>query len=177
MKNRVSSVPEYQHLTEDELLSIAEDREHLTDEARMALDTELSRRKLSSANVDSHRLQEERANKTDELKRAAPKYFFRVGFGQKFLGKTNRQRDPSGLFEKYNSTLWFVVLWFPIFPMGTYTVRGSLTKWLGIVFASDEVALERLPRNWEQIFLTWIKAVVLLFTLRLAFLMLLRGVH
>src|SRR5579864_8886203 len=58
-------MPEYQHLTEDELLNIAEDREHLTDEARMALDTEFSRRKLSSANVDSHRLQKERANKAD----------------------------------------------------------------------------------------------------------------
>ena len=165
-------MPEYQHLTEDELLNIAEDREHLTDEARMALDTELSRRKLSSANVDSHRLQEGRANRADELKRAAPKFIFRVGFGQKFLGKSNRQRDPSGRFEKYDSTLWFVVLWFPLFPMGTFTVRRSLTKCLGIAFASIEVAIERQPRNWEQILLTWTKAAAVLFALRLAFLML-----
>jgi hypothetical protein len=177
MNNGVSSVPEYQHLAEDELLNIAEDRQHLTDEARLALDAELNRRKLSSSDVDSYRLQQETANKVDELKRAAPRFIFRYGFGQKFLGKSDRQRDPSGLFEKYDSTLWFVVLWFPIFPMGTYTVRRSLTKWLGIVFASDEVALERLPRNWEQILLTWIKAVALLFALRLSFLMLLRGVH
>ena len=177
MNNGVSGVPEYQRLTEDELLNIAEDRQHLTDEARSELDAELNRRKLASSNVDSYRLQQETANKVDELKRAAPRFIFWYGFGQKFLGKSDRQRDPSGLFEKYDSTLWFVVLWFPILPMGTYTVRRSLTKWLGIVFASDEVALERLARNWEQILLTWIKAVALLFALRLAFLMLLRGVH
>jgi hypothetical protein len=161
----------YQHLTEDELLNIAEDREHLTDEARMALDAELVRRKLSSSNVGSYRLQQETANKADELERAARKFIFPYGFGQMFFGKSNRQRDPSGLFEKYDSTLWFVVLWFPIFPMGTYTVRRNLTKWLGMGFTSDEVAIERRSRNWEQILLTWIKALALLFALRLAFLL------
>jgi hypothetical protein len=170
-------VPEYQQLTEDELLNIAEDRQHLTEEARLALDAELNRRRLSSSNIDSYRLQQEGANKADELKRAAPKFIFRIGLGQKFLGKSNRQRDPSGLFEKYDSTLWFVVVWFPIFPMASYTVRRNLTKWLGIVFSSEEVALERHPRNWEQILLTWIKAVALLFVLRLAFLMTLHALR
>jgi hypothetical protein len=167
-------VPEYQQLTEDELLNIAEDRQHLTDEARLALDAELNRRRLSSSIIDSYRLQRETANKADELKRAAPKFIFHSGLGQKFLGKSSLQRDPSGLFEKYDSTLWFVVLWFPIFPMATYTVRRNLTKWLGIVFRSQEAALERHPRNWQQILATWIKAAALLLAFRLAFLLMLR---
>jgi hypothetical protein len=169
-------VPEYQQLTEDKLLNIAEDRQNLTDEARLALDAELNRRRLSSSNIDSYRLQRETADQADELKRAAPKFIFHYGLGQKFR-KSNRQRDPSGSFEKYDSTLWFVILWFPIFPMGTYTVRRSLTKWLGIVFASDQVALERHPRNWEQILLTWVKAVAVLFALRLAFLIMLHALR
>lgn len=166
-------MPEYQNLSEDELLNIAEDRQHLTDEARLALDVELSKRKLSSSNVDAYHSRQETEKQADELKRAVPKFIFRIGLGQKFLGKSNRQRDPSGGFEKFDSTLWFVVLWFPIFPIGTYTVNRPLTQWLGIRFGAEEVAIKKHPRNWEQILLTWIKAVAVLFALRLVFFMLL----
>lgn len=162
---------EYQHLTPDELLHLAEEREQLTDEARVALDAELSRRRLSLSDIDSYRLQREAAEKADKLKRAVRSYIPDVGLGKKFLGKANRHRDPSGLFERYDTTLWFVVLWLPVYPIATYTVRRDLERWLGMVVASDAVALERHPRNWEQILLTWVKASALLLALRLAFLM------
>ncbi|HKI26052.1 MAG TPA: hypothetical protein VKA07_06985 [Candidatus Sulfotelmatobacter sp.] len=158
-------MPEYQHLTDDELLQLAEEREHLTDDARLVLGGELSRRKLSSSDIDSHRLQREAEEKADDLKRATPTYIFHAGLGKKFLGKSNRRRDPSGLFEQYDATLWFVVLWFPVFPIATYTVRRDFERWLGIDWAGAQVALEGHPRNWEQILLTWIKAVLFLFAL------------
>jgi hypothetical protein len=79
----------------------------------------------------------------------------------------------SGVFEHYNTTLWFVILWVPIFPIATYTVRRELEPWWGGVSASDEIA-QRHPRNWEQILLTWVKASLTLFALRLTFLLLLR---
>jgi len=94
--------------------------------------------------------------------------------GKKFLGKTKRHRDPSGLFEHYDTTLWFIVLWFPVFPIASYTVRRELERWLGMVVPSDAVAIERHPRNWEQILLTWVKAASLLLALRSTFLLLLR---
>jgi hypothetical protein len=162
---------EYQHLTADELLHLAEEREQLTDEARGALDAELIRRRLSSSDIDSYRQEREAADKAEKLKRIVRFYIHNVGLGKKFLGKTNRHRDPSGLSEKYDTTLWFVVLWFPVFPIATFTVRRDLERWLGMVVASDAVALERHPRNWEQILLTWVKASALLLALRLAFLM------
>jgi hypothetical protein len=158
-------MPEYQHLTDDELLHLAEDREQLTDEACLALDAELNRRRLASSDIQSYRQQRETAEKADDLERAAPTYIFRAGLGKKFLGKTNRKRDPSGLFESYDSTLWFVALWFPVFPIATYTVRRDFEKWLGFVFASDPIAVERHSRNWEQILLTWIKAVLVLWAI------------
>ncbi len=164
---------EYQHLTVDELLHLAEEREQLTDEARLVLDAELSRRRLSSSDIDSYRLQCAAADNAEKLNRAAPQYISTVGLGKKFLGKANRCRDPLGGFEEYDTTLWFVVLRLPIFPIATYTVRRDLERWLGMVFASDEIALQRHPRNWDQILLTWVKASALLLALRLAFLMLL----
>jgi hypothetical protein len=40
--------------------------------------------------------------------------------------------------------------------------------------ASNEIAIERHPRNWEQILLTWGKAALVVLALRLTFLLLLR---
>jgi len=165
---------EYQHLTSDELLHLAEDREQLSDEARSALDAELGRRKLSPPDIESYRLQRESVEQADHLKRAVRGYIPNVGLGKKFLGKANRHRDTSGLFEQYDATLWFVVLWFPVFPIATYTVRRDLERWWGGVSTSDEIAIQRHPRNWEQVLLTWVKAASVLLALRLTFLLLLR---
>jgi hypothetical protein len=169
---------EYQHLTADELLHLAEEREQLTEEARLALDGELHRRRLSSSDVDSHRIEHAAAARAEDLRVASRltgiTYISHVGFGKKFLGRSNRRRDPSGLFEQYDTTLWFVVLWFPVFPIATFTVRRELERWLGMLVASDAIALDRHPRNWEQILLTWAKAALVVLALRFTFLLLLR---
>jgi hypothetical protein len=150
---------EYQHLTADELLHLAEGREQFTDEARLALEAELSRRKLSPPDIESYRLQRESAEKADKLKRGARGYIPDVGLGKKFLGKTNRHRDPSGLFEQYDTTLWFVVLWFPVFPSPLITVqKRPRTMVRHDRCRSGEIPIDRHPRNWEQILLTWVKA-------------------
>ena len=165
---------EYQHLTQDELLHLAEESDQLTDDARLALDEELNRRRLSSSDIDSYRLECEALGKADKIERATPNYIHNVGLGNKFFGKTNRHRDTERLFEQYDTTLWFVVLWFPVFPIATYSVRTDLERWLGMLVASDPVAIERHARNWEQILLTWLKAAAVLLALRLTFLLLLR---
>jgi len=167
-----SEMTDYQHLTVDELLHLAEDREQLTAEACLALDAELNRRRLSPSDIDAYRRESEAADKAEKMKRVVRFYIHNVGLGKKFLGRTNRHRDPSGLFEQYDATLWFVVLWLPIFPIATYTVRRDLERWWGGVSASGEIALERHARNWEQILLTWVKAASVLLALRLTFLLL-----
>jgi hypothetical protein len=167
-------MPDYHQLTADELLQLAEEREQLTQEARLALDGELNRRKLSPSDIDSYRVQREEGDKADLLKRAVPRSVPRVGLGKKFLGKTNRRREASGLSEEYETTLWFVVLWFPIFPIATFTVKRELERWLGLTVASSEVAIQRHPRNWEQILLTWVKAALVVLALRFTFQLLLR---
>jgi len=171
-------MPEYQRLTHDELLRLTEEKEQLTDEARIALEAEIMRRRLSPSDVDSYRIEHAAAERADDLGVASRltgiTYISHVGFGKKFLGKANRHRDPTGSFEQYNTTLWFVVLWFPVFPIATFTVRRELERRLGMLVASDAVALDRHPRNWEQILLTWVKGASVVVALRLTFLLLLR---
>lgn len=146
---------QYHHLTDDELLHIAEDRAHLTDEARIALDSELSQSKLRSSYIHTYRVLREEAENADELERARPTYSFRSGLAKRFMGKANRRRDPGGSFEEYESTLWFAILFFPVFPIGTFTVRREFERWLGISWPGSEVAIERHPRDWNQILITW----------------------
>ena len=102
---------EYQHLTNDELLHLADEREQLTDEARLALDAELSRRRLSTSDLDSFldsfKQQCAAEEEADKLRRAAPQLMAHGSFGKKLFGKAQRRRDRSGLFELYESTLWF----------------------------------------------------------------------
>jgi hypothetical protein len=164
-------VPDYRHLTDDELLHLAEQRNQLTDDAQLALNAELNSRKLSSADIDTYRTGREEAEKADELRRARTTYYNR-GWAKKFLGKANRRRDESGTFEEYESTLWFVVWLFPVFPIGTFTVRRDIKRRLGLEWKGPEVALERQPRNWEQILLTWVETVAVLLLVRLLFLLL-----
>ncbi len=99
------SVAEYQHLTEDEILHLAEDREQLTDDARLALDVELSRRRLAPSDIGAYRIEREAADKAEKLKNVVRFNIHSVSLGKKFLGKANRRRDPSGLFEQYDTTL------------------------------------------------------------------------
>jgi len=148
-------VPEYQHLTNDEFLQIAEEQDRLTDEDGWRSTFELSRRRLSSADVRTYRRGRKAAEHAEDLPRARSQYIsFKAGLGKKFFAKSNRRRDPDGQFEQYDSTLWFVVLWFPVFPIATYTVRRTFKRWLRIDWAGDEVASKRHPRDWRQILLT-----------------------
>jgi hypothetical protein len=48
-------MPEYQLLTDDELLHLAEQRDELTDAAQQALDTELRNRHIAITDLQSYR--------------------------------------------------------------------------------------------------------------------------
>jgi len=169
-------MPEYQGLKDDEVLQLAVERDQLTDDARITLDSELARRRLSIKDIQSHKVAYEHAQK---LERARTQHqmlnrssYNRSGIGFGFRGKRNLRRDPAGQLEEYESTRWFCVFWIPVFPIATFTVRRTLSRWTGITFRSDPQILERHPRNWEQILLTWVKTAAVLLALRLAWLFL-----
>ncbi len=169
-------MPEYQSLTDDEVLQLAVEREQLTDDARLVLDSELARRRLSIKEVQSHRVAYDHAQK---LERARTQHrilsrgsYDRSGIGFRFLGKRNLHRDPSGQSEEYDSTRWFVALWIPVFPIATFTVRRTLPRRLGLTSRSDPQIVAGLTRDWEQILRTCVKTAVVLLALRLLYLFL-----
>jgi hypothetical protein len=159
---------DYQNLTDDEVLHLAEERKELTEEAMLALDGELRRRGLSSSDVQTYRAGRRAAEAADLLKPRRSSYSRHRGMGMKFLGKANRQLDPSGKFERYDTTKWFVVYWFPIFPVASFTVCRDLKSWWNFITPPEEIPIERHARNWEQIFHTWIKAVAVVGVIGLA---------
>jgi hypothetical protein len=167
---------QYETLTDDEVLQIATEREQLTDDARMLLDSELARRKLSITDIHSQKLAYERAEKLERARLGhrilSQSTFSRPGFGINLLGKRNIRRDPAGHFQEYDATQWLVVFWLPIFPIATCTVHRTLSRWFGLTFKSDPQIIARHPRNWEQILLTWVKTAAVLLVLRLLFLFL-----
>ena len=166
--------PEYEHLTEDELLHLAEERRTLTDEAAMRLDAELRRRGLDHEQVQSYACESEkiaREKKTDVRPRLLH------GIGTKFYGRANHTHDPRRRVQEYDTTLWFVLLFFPVIPLGTYRIK-QLFRAAWNPFASDSVrVLERKALNWEQILVTWIKAVGIVIVLRFAVPLILRVVY
>ncbi len=169
-------MPEYQNLTNDEVLQIATEREQLTDEARMVLDSEPTRRKLSIRDIHSQKIAYERAENLERARRQHKildgRSFQRSGIGFGFLGMRNLRLDASGNSEEYEATRWFCILWIPIFPIATFTVRRSLSHWKRLTFRSDPQIIARHPRNWEQILLTWVTTAAILLALRLVYLFL-----
>jgi len=169
-------VPEYQTLTDDEVLQLAAERDELTADAQLVLDSELARRRLSIEDVHSHKIAYDHSKKLEQartqrmiLRRGARD---QSGIGFRFLGKRNVRRDPSDQFEECDSPRWFTVLWIPVFPIGTFTVRRTIRRWMGIRFKSDPQIITRHPRNWEQILLTWGETAAVLLALGLAYLLL-----
>ncbi|PYX37158.1 MAG: hypothetical protein DMG75_07980, partial [Acidobacteria bacterium] len=69
----------------------------------------------------------------------------------------------------FDTTLWFLLLLFPLFPLGAYRLHRQRREnwWQRIMAAPDFVVVDKLSRNWEQILGTWIKAAAVLFLLRL----------
>lgn len=162
-------MPDYQNLTRDELLRLALEKDQLTDEARLALDSEISSRRISSSDIAS--FQDESQAAQAEEDRDVPAFAASSGshIGKKFFGMKNRTHDARFRIEEYDTTLWFFILWFPIFPIGSYRIRRLFhRRWY--FCASDEFhVLQKLSeRDWEQILVTWIKAVLVLLVLRFA---------
>lgn len=167
-------MPDYQNLTDDEVLQLASESEQLTEDARTVLDSELTRRKLSIRDIRSHKIAYEHAQTIEKARRQQRMLsrgsYDRYGIGFGFRGKTKLRRDLSGQSEEYNSTRWFTVFWIPVFPVATFIVRRTISRWMGIPYRSEPQIISRHPRDWEQILLTSVKTAAFLLALRLGWL-------
>ncbi len=145
----------YRELDDDALLRIAADRKDLTPEAAMALDAELSARRLNQSQIDElvtgDRLAERR-----EARKTAQKWS--VNGLTQLHGHWHAQKKMHA--ELYTATSFVTIFWFPLIPIGSFKVIGhqGLRRW----YASSKV-IERIPMDWQQVLWIWSKSLVILF--------------
>jgi hypothetical protein len=150
-------------LTQDELPHLADERNELTDEARLTLEGKLTRRGIGLEQIQNYRAETIAIRQAKELE-VRPR--LHRGIGTKFYGKSNYSHDVRCRIEEFDTTLWFVVIFFPLIPIASYRIRRSFRSRWNILASDSFHVLRRLPRNWEQILATWIKAMAVLLFLR-----------
>jgi hypothetical protein len=146
-------IAEYSGKSDDELLRLALNKEELTPEAQFALSGELTKRRLNSPERLEAARQDEAARKA-EIERDPGKQFLlpTFGVGRMRFGKAARSYDASTGLEQFKTTVFVVLLWLPLIPIGTYLVERQPEL-------SDELhSLEKLPLDWEQVLKVWVVA-------------------
>ena len=155
---------EYQSKTDEELLRLAVHIADLTPEANLALNNELSRRRIDSVEHLLPFQEDEKRRKEEAAKHPGPLFLIHpFGIGHLRLGKADRVSDPATGLEQFRTTMFVMLFWFPIVPTGTFLIkkkRSFLSKRFTVV--------KRLPLDWRQVRRVWRVAVGILFATLIA---------
>lgn len=87
-------------------------------------------------------------------------FLARFGIGRWHFGKVDYQYNPATGIERFQTTIFILLLYFPLIPTGRYLIekkRGWFSKRITI--------LERLPLDWGQVLKVWGVALVALIAL------------
>ncbi len=151
----------YETEPDEELLRLALDSEHLTQEASAVLSGELSRRGISGTERLTAFRDEEEQRK--EKLAGNPGSLFLLhpyGIGRKRLGKAGRIYSPETGVERFRTTVFVVLFWLPLIPTGSYLVERKRK------FPSNEMTiLKKLPLDWDQVLKVWVVAATILLAL------------
>jgi hypothetical protein len=154
---------EYQSKTDEELLRLELSSEELTPEANSALKVELARRKIDETDhLGSFREQE--VQRLSEEARDPGRLFSIYSFGRRRFGKGRYLYNSETGIERFTTTVFIILFYFPFIPTGTYLVERKRE------FLSNQITfLEKLPLDWEQILKVWVVAAGSLLALIWAF--------
>lgn len=139
----------YRSKSDDDLMRLALDTDHLTDDAKNALSVVLASRGLASKErLDEFRKEEAHAKETEEKNIGLLWDWY--GFGRRRYGKWDYGYDEASKVETFTTTAYITLLYFPVIPTGTYRIQRR-KRFLS--YKSN--VLEKLPLNWTQILGTW----------------------
>ena len=156
---------EYQSKTDEELLRLALDSADLTPEVNVVLNNELSRRGINSAERLTTFRKEEEQRKEEERKEAGMLFVLHpYGVGRDRFGKAERIYDPTTRIERFKTTVFVVLIWFPLIPTGTFLVEKKRS-----LFSGQVTILRRLPLDWEQVLQVWVVATGILLSIIISF--------
>jgi hypothetical protein len=160
--------PDYGGKSDDELLRLALESDSLTSEASDALAGELKRRQLDSP-VRLAKFSEEQAaaKHLDDITLGDLSLSSR-GFGKRAYGRSNR--EVLGTSEEYDATVFAVVSYFPLVPLGTYRFsREQSDKQVRV--------LDKRPLDWGQVVRVWLTALAIVAAIPFALDTFLRATH
>jgi hypothetical protein len=144
---------EYRNKTSNELLRLALAPEQLTPVAQVALAAELATRRISGkASLDAARNEEEQRKAANNRELGTLGFVFPPGVGRMRFGKANRVCDPETGVERFRTTVFIVLLCFPLIPTGTYLVERRR------VLPDKLTGIEKLALDWEQVLRVWVVA-------------------
>lgn len=142
---------EYRSKTDKELLRLALSSDNLTPEARIALSSELANRGIGgSASLEAARREEEERKAENDRELGTLGFVF--GVGRMRFGKAGRSYDPESDTERFKTTIFIVLLCFPLIPTGTYLVERKRA------LPDKLTGLQKLPFDWEQVLRVWVVA-------------------
>jgi hypothetical protein len=143
---------EYQSKTDEELLRLELVSEQLTPEANDALKGELSRRLINGTDRLSA-FREQEARRQTEQARDPGRLFSVYSFGRSRFGKARYVYNSETRMERFTTTVFIVLFYFPLIPTGTYLADRKRE------FLSTQITfLEKFPLDWEQVLKVWVVA-------------------
>jgi hypothetical protein len=142
---------EYQAKTDEELLRLALDAADLTPEANLVLSNELSRRGIKTEDRLVSFRAEEQCRKEEASKHTGSLFIIHpFGIGHLRFGKADRVYDRTTGLERFKTTLFIVLFWFPLVPTGTFFIEKKRS-----LFSRKLTILRRLPLDWRQVRGVW----------------------
>ena len=145
----------YSTRTDAELLNLMVEG-GFTQEAERMLSDELRRRGLGADDLKRYVARGEQLKLRDE---ASEKGYTSRGTGLLFFGKryiSEEDREENIQIR----TKWFALCWLPLVPIASYRFqcRGNARRG----FSDDRHrVINRVPLDWTQVFLTWLKAALI----------------
>jgi hypothetical protein len=144
----------YENMSNGQLLQTANEG-GLVDEAKQALADELRRRNLKKSDLVRHKESPRVRLRREATERRVPLsgyggtgLFF---FGRHYLTPADKEADIQ------LRTKWVAFSYLPLIPLASYRFKCKQQGWKFFHW-TDQVVLNRVPLNWDQVFLTWLKA-------------------
>ncbi len=146
---------EYEGMSDDELLRITAEGD-LVEEAKIALQAEMSKRKLTKDAVTKYQVDEQRLTEQNSKdKEAKTANFF--GYGFEFFGRAYLSEEDRSHGIQVR-TKWFSISHTPIFPIASYRYECK-ERSIGKAHVEQEKLLNQVPLNWKQVITTYAKTI------------------
>jgi hypothetical protein len=143
----------YEGMSDGQLLQIANEG-GLVDEAKGPLAEELRRRNLKPSDLPRHkesqrtRLRREASERTITSRGGPTGLAF---FGRHYLTPADKEANIQ------LRTKWIAFSGLPLVPLASYRFKCKQHGWR-FWHWTDQVVIDRVRLNWDQVFLTWLKA-------------------